>query len=159
MSRLSCVQNCICPDYRAFKIAYVQTIVRSKLHMSRLSCVHFFPDRVILNARRHLVRSFRSGHIDFWPGTSTWVLQSTSTAKNCLEIEAIKFGERRMKDNRIKVGLWYNVTWIEIEDLFLPPPPILYGKFLLQFESRSFFSKMVQFDDEVFKSMGCFKKH
>ena len=42
MSRLSCVQNCICPDYRAFKIAYVQTIVRSKLHMSRLSCVHFF---------------------------------------------------------------------------------------------------------------------
>ena len=39
MSRLSCVQNCICPDYRAFKIANVQTIVRSKLHMSRLSCV------------------------------------------------------------------------------------------------------------------------
>ena len=73
MSRLSCVQNCICPDYRAFKIAYVQTIVRSKLHMSRLSCVHFFfPDRVILNARRHLVRSFRSGHIDFRSGTSTW---------------------------------------------------------------------------------------
>ena len=30
MSRLSCVQNCLCPDYRAFKIAYVQTIVRSK---------------------------------------------------------------------------------------------------------------------------------
>ena len=42
MSRLSCVQNFLCPDYRAFKIAYVQTIVRSKLHMSRLSCVHFF---------------------------------------------------------------------------------------------------------------------
>ena len=39
MSRLSCFQNCICPDYRAFKIAYVQTIVRSKLHMSRLLCV------------------------------------------------------------------------------------------------------------------------
>ena len=31
--RLSCVQNCICPDYRAFI---------------------FFPDRVILNARRYL---------------------------------------------------------------------------------------------------------
>ena len=85
MSRLSCVQNCICPDYRAFKIAYVKTIVRSKLHMSRLSCVQncicpdyrafiFFPDRVILNARRHLVRSFGSGHIDFRSGTSTWVL-------------------------------------------------------------------------------------
>ena len=83
MSRLSCVQNCLCPDYRAFKIAYVQTIVRSKLHMSRLSCVQncicpdyrafiFFPDRVILNARRHLVRSFGSGHIDFQSGTSTW---------------------------------------------------------------------------------------
>ena len=52
MSRLSCVQNCICPDYRAFI---------------------FFPDRVILNARRHLVRSFRSGDIDFRSGTSTWV--------------------------------------------------------------------------------------
>ena len=74
MSRLSCVQNCVCPDYRAFKIAYVQTSVRSKLHMSRLSCVDFFPDRVILNARRHLVRSFRSGHIEFRSGTSTWVL-------------------------------------------------------------------------------------
>ena len=29
----------LCPDFREFKIAYVQTIVRSKLHMSRLSCV------------------------------------------------------------------------------------------------------------------------
>ena len=77
--------KCLCPDYRAFKIAYVQTIVRSKLHMSRLSCVQncicpdyrafiFFPDRVILNAWRHLVRSFRSGHIDFRSGTSTWVV-------------------------------------------------------------------------------------
>ena len=93
--RSSCVQKSSCPDFRAFKIAYVQTIVRSKLHMSRLSCVQncicpdyrafkiayvqtivrsfFFPDRVILNARRHLVRSFRSGHIDFRSGTSTWV--------------------------------------------------------------------------------------
>ena len=95
MSRLSCAQKSPCPDFRAFKIAYVltfvrskgkfvrfkidnlcvhvQTIVRSKLHMSRLSRVHFFPDRVILNARRHLVRSFRSGHIDFRSGTTTWV--------------------------------------------------------------------------------------
>ena len=37
--RSSCVQKSSCPDFRAFKIAYVQTIVRSKLHMSRLSCV------------------------------------------------------------------------------------------------------------------------
>ena len=95
MSRLLCVQRALCPDYRAFKIAYVQTVVRSKLQVSRLSCVQncicpdyrafkianvqtivrsfFFPDRVILNARRHLVRSFRSGHIDFRSGTSTWV--------------------------------------------------------------------------------------
>ena len=29
MSRLSCVQNCRCPDYRAFKIAHIQNIVRS----------------------------------------------------------------------------------------------------------------------------------
>ena len=61
-SRLSCAQKTLCPDFRAFKIAYLQTIVRSL----------FFPDRVILNARRHLVRSFRSGHIDLRSGTSTW---------------------------------------------------------------------------------------
>ena len=74
MSRLSCVQNCICPDYRAFKIAYVQTIVRS----------FSFPDRVILNARRHLVRSFRSGHIDFRSGTSTWVVVLDGKVINAL---------------------------------------------------------------------------
>ena len=61
MSRLSCVQKCLCPDFRAFKNAYVltfvrskrkfvrsknnnlcvhvQTFVRSKMPMSRLSCV------------------------------------------------------------------------------------------------------------------------
>ena len=39
MSRLSCVQKALCPDFRAFKNAYVQTFVRSKLPMSRLSCV------------------------------------------------------------------------------------------------------------------------
>ena len=39
MSRLSCVQSCICPDYRAFKVTYDQTIVRSKLHISGRSCV------------------------------------------------------------------------------------------------------------------------
>ena len=95
MSRLSCVQSCLCPDYRAFKVAYVQTIMRSKLPMSRLSCLQrhlcpdfrafkdtyvqtfvrslVFSDRVILNARHPLVRSFRSEHIDFRSGTSTWV--------------------------------------------------------------------------------------
>ena len=62
--RSSCVQNSLCPDFRAFKILYDQTLVRSKLKfvrsfvrsktpMSRLSCVqkHSCPDfRVIKNA-------------------------------------------------------------------------------------------------------------
>ena len=30
------------------------------------------PDRVILNERHPLVRSFRSGHINFWSGTLAW---------------------------------------------------------------------------------------
>ena len=48
--RSSCVQNSLCPDFRAFKILYDQTLVHSKLKfvrsfvrsktpMSRLSCV------------------------------------------------------------------------------------------------------------------------
>ena len=48
--RSSCVQNSLCPDFRAFKILYDQTLVRSKLKfvrsfvrskipMSGLSCV------------------------------------------------------------------------------------------------------------------------
>ena len=112
MSRLSCVQNCLCPDYRAFKIAYVQTIVRSKLHMSRLSCVQncicpdyrafiFFPVRVILNARRHLVRSFRSEHIDFRSGTSTWeclirVASGLCTVLPELHPESVRSDQRSM---------------------------------------------------------------
>ena len=39
MIRLSCVQNGLFPDCRAFKVTCDQAIVRSKLHMSRLSCV------------------------------------------------------------------------------------------------------------------------
>ena len=42
MCRLSCVQNFLCPEYRAFKNNYLQTFVRSI----------FFPDRLILNALR-----------------------------------------------------------------------------------------------------------
>ena len=45
----------LCADYRAFRVTYVQTIVRSLV----------FPDRVILYALTPpppLVRSFRSGH-------------------------------------------------------------------------------------------------
>ena len=44
MSRLSCVQKSSCPDFRAFKIAYVQTFVRSKRKFVRSKinnlCVH-----------------------------------------------------------------------------------------------------------------------
>ena len=44
MSRLSCVQKSSCPDFRAFKIAYVQTFVRSKTKFVRSKinnlCVH-----------------------------------------------------------------------------------------------------------------------
>ena len=38
MSRLSCVQKTLCPDFRAFKMAYVQTFVQSKFFV-RSSCV------------------------------------------------------------------------------------------------------------------------
>ena len=44
MSRLSCVQKALCPDFRAFKNAYVQTFVRSKRKFVRSKidnlCVH-----------------------------------------------------------------------------------------------------------------------
>ena len=67
MIRLSCVQNGLCPDYRAFKVTYDQTIVRSKLHMSRLSCIqsYIYPDyrafkiayvQTILRSQLHLSR-------------------------------------------------------------------------------------------------------
>ena len=72
--RSSCVQKCVCPDYRAFKVAYVQTIVGSFV------C----PDRVILNARHPLLRSFRSGHINFRSGTSACVPQFYGFSRDLL---------------------------------------------------------------------------
>ena len=36
---LSTTPGSVCSDFRAFKVAYVQNIVRSKLPTSRLSCV------------------------------------------------------------------------------------------------------------------------
>ena len=69
MSRLSCVQSYIWPDYRAFKIAYVQTIVHSKLHMSRLSCVQncICPDyrAFKISYVQTIVRSFFSRPCNF----------------------------------------------------------------------------------------------
>ena len=87
-----------CPHFHAFKIAYVQTILRSKLHMSRLSCLQncVCPDYRAFKIAyvQTIVRSFFSrpcnfqrttppcafisvyGHIDFRSGTSTWVLFS-----------------------------------------------------------------------------------
>ena len=40
MFKLCFVQNCLCPHFCAFKVAYVQIFVPSKLPMSRLSYVH-----------------------------------------------------------------------------------------------------------------------
>ena len=53
MSRLSCVQKTLCPDFHSFKKGCVKSFLRLETPMSRLSCVHFFPERVILNTRRH----------------------------------------------------------------------------------------------------------
>ena len=39
MSRLSCVQESSCPDFRGFKRPFVETFVRSKLPMSGILCV------------------------------------------------------------------------------------------------------------------------
>ena len=63
MARLQCVENCLCPDYLVFKNTYVQTFVRSK----------FFPDRVMLNARRLWVLSYQTVRIDFGSLISAWV--------------------------------------------------------------------------------------
>ena len=79
MSRLSCVQKALCPDFRAFKNAYVQTflrskrkfvrskinnlrvhfqtIVRSKGFMYRLSCVQNTYVQTFVRSKRKLVRS------------------------------------------------------------------------------------------------------
>ena len=59
------------------KVAYVQTIVRSLV----------FPDRVIFNSRHPLVHSFRSGHIDFRSGISTW---ECYFFKNATKIEELR---------------------------------------------------------------------
>ena len=98
MSILSCVQSCICPDYRAFNFAYVQTIVRPKSHMSRLSCVQNCICPVFRAFKiayvQTIVRSFFSRPCNFesttppgalilvWTyrlsGTSTWAVQVIS---------------------------------------------------------------------------------
>ena len=58
-----------CPDFCAFKIAYVQTIMRSKLHMSRLSCVQncICPDYRAFKIAyiQTIVRSFFSRSCNF----------------------------------------------------------------------------------------------
>ena len=87
----SCAPGSLCPDFREFKVAYVQTIVRSELAMSRLSCVQscLYPVyRAFIRASRPryfertthpLARSFRSGHMDFRSGTSAWVIICQAT--------------------------------------------------------------------------------
>ena len=78
--RSSCVQNSLCPDFRAFKILYDHTLVRSKLKvvgsfvrsktpMSRLSCVQtclcpdfrafkILYDQTLVRSKWKIVRSF-----------------------------------------------------------------------------------------------------
>ena len=97
VTRLSCVlfqaivrsRTNSCVPMSKFYCVHVQTFVRApdyRAFMSRSSCVQVqtfvrlfeFPDRVILNVRRPLVRSFRSGHIRLRSGTSTLVQNSFS---------------------------------------------------------------------------------
>ena len=78
--RSSCVQNSLCPDFRAFKILYDQILMRSKLKfvrsfvrsktpMSRLSCVQtclcpdfrafkILYDQTLVRSKWKIVRSF-----------------------------------------------------------------------------------------------------
>ena len=107
MIRLSCVQNGLWPDYRAFKVTYVQTIVRSKLHMSRLSCVQNFicPDyrafkiayvQTIVRSKLHMSRlscvqncicpDYRAFKIAYVQTIvrSEWHMSRLSCVQNCI---------------------------------------------------------------------------
>ena len=63
MFRFLFVQSWFCTDYRTLQITCVKTLLRSLI----------FPDGVILNSQHSLVRSFWSGHINFWSDTSAWL--------------------------------------------------------------------------------------
>ena len=66
MSSLSCGQKELIPYHRAFKFAYVKTIVRSFV----------FPDRVTLNAEHPPCAFFTFRRIELWSGTLDWVRKS-----------------------------------------------------------------------------------
>ena len=62
MSRLSCAQNYVSPDFSEFEVNYVQIFLRSLE----------FADRVILNSRCPLERLSWSIHFSFLHETSAW---------------------------------------------------------------------------------------
>ena len=111
MPRILCVRKTLCPDFRAFKIAcvqtfvrstgklvrskvgnlcvYIQTIVRSKVLMSRLSCVQscLCPD---FNAIQRKIRALQNWYFvrscpDYrafeWPYMQTFVRSNVPMSK------------------------------------------------------------------------------
>ena len=93
--RSSCVQNSLCPDFRAFKILYDQTLMRSKLNfvrsfvrsktpMSRLLCVQtclcpdfrafkILYDQTLVRSKWKIVRSFVRSCQDYRAFKNTYV--------------------------------------------------------------------------------------
>ena len=124
MSRLSCVQNRLCPDYRAFKIAYVQTIVRSKSLMSRLSCVQncICPDYRAFKIAyvQTIVRSFFSRPCNFERMTppcsfiSVWTYRLSVWELNLgiIKTTVRKFGVNNHKNRKCIIRQGKN-WWLE----------------------------------------------
>ena len=100
MSRLSCVQNCLCSNFRAFQrkvsalqswylCVYIQTIVRSKVLMSRLSCVqsclcrdfHAFQRKIRALQNWYFVRSCPDYRAFEWPYMQTFVRSKLPMSK------------------------------------------------------------------------------
>ena len=109
--RILCVRKTLCPDFRAFKIAYVQTfvrftgklvrskvgnlcvyvqtIVRSKVLMSRLSCVqscpcpdiHAFQRKIRALKNWYFVRSCPDYRAFEWPYMQTFVRSKLPMSK------------------------------------------------------------------------------
>ena len=91
--RVSCVQSCLCQDFCAVKVTYVQTIVRSFV----------FTDRVISNARHHLcafisVRTYQRSILDLSLASFFYQFLPLST-----EIRAQKFSSQVYRNLQPKV--------------------------------------------------------
>ena len=95
--RSSCVQNSLCPDFRAFKILYDQTLVRSKLKfvrsfvrsktpMSRLSCVQnlIWPDFSAFQIKfRALICAFKNTYVQTFVRSNV-LMSRLSCVQTCL---------------------------------------------------------------------------